>query len=152
MCTEDLADEFGKAIFLVGAPAQSEDEIGRVQGIATTDALEAELRDANIDLAAGAGIVGGITGALARDCYHYDVPAVVLVVHTNPYLPDPAAARAVIETALEPLVEFDIDTHVLEEEEAEIQAQLQQIAAQYQQAMEQSDSQGETRPIASMYQ
>ncbi|WP_254839567.1 proteasome assembly chaperone family protein [Natronomonas marina] len=135
----DLAAEFERAIFLAGAPAESEDEIGEVVGVATTDDLEAALADAGITLADGSGVVGGVTGALLADCYHDDVPAAVLIVRSNPYIPDPAAARAVIEEALEPLVEVDIDTQELLEQAEEIQKQKQQIAEQLQQYQQQQD-------------
>jgi uncharacterized protein len=137
----DLAEEFEQAIFLAGTPAESEDEIGEVVGVATTDDLETALVDAGITLADGSGVVGGVTGALLADCYHDDVPAAVLIVRSNPYIPDPAAARAVIEEALEPLVEFDIDTQELLEQAEEIQKQKQQIAEQLKQYQQQQDQQ-----------
>ena len=137
----DLAEEFERAIFLAGAPAESEDEIGEVVGVATTDDLETALTDAGITLADGSGVVGGVTGALLADCYHDDVPAAALIVRSNPYIPDPAAARAVIEEALEPLVEFDIDTQELLEQAEEIQKQKRQIAKQLQQYQQQQDQQ-----------
>ncbi|MEF8885286.1 MAG: PAC2 family protein, partial [Haloarculaceae archaeon] len=104
----DLAAEFDRAVFLAGAPAESEDEVGDVVGVATTDDLETALTDVGIDLADGPGAIGGVTGALLTNCYRGDVPAAALVVRSNPYIPDPGAARAVIENALEPLVDFDI--------------------------------------------
>jgi len=145
----DLAEEFEQAIFLAGAPAESEDEIGEVVGIATTDDLETALADAGITLADGSGVVGGVTGALLADCHHNDVPAAVLVVRSNPYIPDPAAARSVIEEALEPLVAFDIDTQELLEQAEEIQKQKQRIAEQLQQYQQQQDQQP---AISGMYQ
>ena len=137
----DLAEEFEQAIFLAGTPAESEDEIGEVVGVATTDDLETALVDAGLTLADGSGVVGGVTGALLADCYHDDVPAAVLIVRSNPYIPDPAAARAVIEEALEPLVEFDIDTQELLEQAEEIQKQKQQIAEQLKEYQQQQDQQ-----------
>lgn len=137
----DLAEEFEQAIFLAGTPAESEDEIGEVVGVATTDDLETALVDAGITLADGSGVVGGVTGALLADCYQDDVPAAVLIVRSNPYIPDPAAARAVIEEALEPLVEFDIDTQELLEQAEEIQKQKQQVAEQLKQYQQQQDQQ-----------
>jgi uncharacterized protein len=129
----DLAAEFESVIFLAGAPAETEQQIGEVVGVATTYQLERDLADANIDVADGPGVIGGVTGALLSGCYHEDVPAAVLIVRSNPYIPDPAAARAVIENALEPLVAFDIDTTELKEQAEEIQEQKQQIATQLQQ-------------------
>jgi uncharacterized protein len=145
---EDVAEEFDRAVFLAGAPAETEAEIGEVVGVATTDRLETALVDAGIDLADGSGVVGGVTGALLSDCYQRDVPAAVLVVRSNPYIPDPGAARAVIEDALEPLVEFDIDTTELLEQAEEIQRQKQQVAEQLQQYQQQQEQQ----PRMGMYQ
>ena len=149
---EELANEFDRAIFLAGAPAQSEEDIGTVKAITTSEELEADILNAGIELAEGTGLVGGITGALANDCYHNDVSAAVLIVHADPYLPDPGAARSVIKDALEPLVDFDIDTSELEEQSNQIQQQMQQISEQYQQMVEQThQSQSET-PQLGMYQ
>lgn len=144
----DVAEEFEQAVFLAGAPAETEDEIGEVVGVATTDRLENALTDAGISLAEGSGVIGGVTGALLADCYHEDVPAAVLIVRSNPYIPDPGAARSVIEHALEPLVDFDIDTRELLEQAEEIQQQKQQIAQQLQEYQQQQEQQ----PQVGMYQ
>jgi uncharacterized protein len=147
----DLADEFDNAVFLAGAPARSEGQIGEVVGVASTDDLETALTDAGISLADGSGVIGGVTGALLADCYQEDIPASVLIVRTNPYIPDPRAARALIEDALEPLVDFDIDTQGLLEQAEEIQQQKRQLAEQLQQYQQhQTDQQRSSTP--GMYQ
>jgi uncharacterized protein len=146
----DLAQEFERAVFLAGAPAESEAQLGEVVGVATTDDLQSELGEADIALAEGSGVIGGVTGALLGNCYHADVPAAVLVVRSNPYIPDPGAARSVIENALEPLVDFDIDTERLREQAEEIQEQKRQIAEQLQQYQQQQQSQ--QQPVTPMYQ
>jgi uncharacterized protein len=139
---EELAEEFSRAVFLAGAPAESEEQIGQVTGVATTEALKNELIEAGISVPDDPGLVGGITGALVQACYHADIPAALLIVRSHPFLPDPEAAKAVIETALEPLVEFDIETTQLEEQADEIRERMQQVAQQYQQmAGEQQDQQ-----------
>jgi uncharacterized protein len=135
----DLAEEFDRAVFLAGAPAETEEQIGEITGIATSDEMEHALTEADIALAEGTGALGGVTGALVADCHHQGVPAAVLVVRSNPYIPDPGAAQAVIENALEPLVEFDIDTQELREQADEIQRQKQQIAEQLQQYQQSTD-------------
>lgn len=147
---EDLAEEFDRAVFLAGAAAESEEQIGEVTGIATTESMRTALEGADIALAEESGAIGGVTGALVNDCYRGGVPAAVLIVRCDPRLPDPYAARAVIEDALEPLVEFDIDTTELQEQAQRIQRQKQQIAEQLQQ-LQQS---GESEPLQSraMYQ
>lgn len=132
----DLAGTFDRAVFLAGAPAESEEEIGDVAGLATTDDLEAALTDAGVPLAEESGVIGGVTGGLLAKCYREDVPATILVVRSNPYIPDPGAARAVIENALEPLVDFDIETATLQEKAQEIQQQKQQLATQLKQVQE----------------
>jgi len=149
---DDLSEEFDDAVFLAGAPARSEDQVGSVIGVATSERFERELTDAGITLAEGTGVVGGVTGALLADCYHADIPAAVLVVRTNPYIPDPRAAHAVIENALEPLVAFDIDTQELLEQAEEIQRQKQQLAEQLQQYQQQAGEQQRQPSMPGMYQ
>jgi uncharacterized protein len=143
----DLVESFGRGVFLAGVPARDEDDHGTVSAIATTDALEADLRAADIELAEGAGIVGGVTGALAQACYHAEVPAAILIVQANPYFPDPVAAKALIEEALEPLVEFEIETAELEEQAAEIREGKQQIAQQLKQQQEEGAAQPQGRSM-----
>ncbi len=146
----ELAETFERAIFLAGAPAESEDQLGEVRGIATTPELVEELEDVGVEIPDEHGVVGGITGAIVRECYRADVPATLLIVRAHPQLPDPGAARAVIETALEPMVDFDIDTTPLEEQAEDIRRQMQQVARQYQQVTE-DESPPEARTM-SMYQ
>lgn len=146
----DLAEAFDRAVFLAGAPADAEADIGSVTGVATTKELKADLIDADIELAEESGAIGGITGGLVADSYHNNVPAAVLIVRCDPRLPDPKAARAVIEQALEPMVDFDIDTSGLKEQAQQIQRQKQQIAEQLQQM--QQRQQGEPAQTGAMYQ
>lgn len=133
---DNLANNFGRAIFLAGAPAESEKQLGTVKGVATTDELREELRAADVTVAEEHGVVGGVTGALMRACYQGDVPAILLIVRAHPQIPDPGAAHSVIENAIEPLVDFEIDTTSLEEKAEDIQQQMQQIAQQYAQMQE----------------
>jgi uncharacterized protein len=142
---QDLAAEFDRAIFLAGAQADEEEALGDVVGVATTEGLREELRAADIAVAEDPGVVGGVTGALMEACYHEEIPAVVLIVKAHPYLPDPTAARSVIEGALEPLVEFDIDTTELKDQAEEIQRRMNQIAEQYEQMAQEQQPQ-ETKP------
>ena len=148
---DDLAPAFERAIFLAGAPANSEEQVGEVIGVATTEPLLAELHTAGVPVAEDLGAVGGITGSMVRECYHADVPAALLVVRSHPFLPDPTAAKSVIENALEPLVEFDIDTTALDEQADEIQQRMQQIAEQYQGMVDQETGQSESSTVG-MYQ
>ncbi|MFB6137778.1 MAG: proteasome assembly chaperone family protein [Halobacteriaceae archaeon] len=136
----DLCESFDRAVFVAGAPAESEEERGEVTGVATTDAVRGDLRDADVQIAEGPGAVGGVTGALASACDSADVPAALLLVRADPRLPDPAAARSVVEDALEPLVEFAVDTGALEERAERIQAEKEQLAEQLQQLQDGGDT------------
>lgn len=148
---QDLAHEFEQAIFLVGAPAPSEDELGAVSGVATTQTQRKRLEEADVPLASQTGTIGGVTGALLQACHRSNVPAVALVVRCRPKIPDPGAARSVIENGLERLVDFDLDTSELQEREEEIQRQMQQVAEQYQQARQQAAGGPPTEAPESIY-
>lgn len=141
----EVATQYERTIFIAGAPAESEEQIGEVEGVATTEAERAGLRDAGVPAAEAHGVVGGITGALVRECYQLDIPATLLIARAHPQLPDPGAAKSVIETALEPIVEFDIDTTELEEQATEIRNQMDQIARQYEQAAGEQDTEPQLR-------
>lgn len=146
----DLAEDYERAIVLAGIPAQTEEEVGEVTGIVTCEETEAELREIGIPLDSNVGFLGGASGAIVNDCYHANVPTTALLVKAHPFLPDPEAARAVIEKALEPLVEFDIDTQGLQEQADDIREQMEQIVQHYEQLQE-----GDGQPLAedsSMYQ
>jgi len=147
-----LAPKFDRAVFLAGAPAQSEQQVGEVTAVATTEAVRDDIQAAGVQLAEETGLVGGVTGALVKECYHADVPAGVLIVRAHPFLPDPGAAQTLIEEALEPLVEFDIDTTELREQADEIQEQMQQIAQQYQQMAQEQQPQEPQQAAPGMYQ
>lgn len=125
----DLADEISGGVFLAASPAESEDQHGEVIGVATDDSVAADLEDAGITLAEGDGLVGGITGALVDECYQRAVPAALILVRADPHLPDPAAAKIVIDRAIEPLIGVEVATDELTEKANQIQKRKEQIAA-----------------------
>lgn len=145
----DLATDFDRAIVLAGVPAQSEEQVGEVTGLVTSEDAANELRDIDVPLDTNVGFLGGASGAVLNECYHANIPTIALIVKAHPYLPDPEAARAVIKEALEPLVNFDINTQALEEKADEIRTQMEQIANHYEQLMESYE--GRT-PEDSMFQ
>lgn len=149
---EELATEFDQAIFIAGAPAESEAQLGTVSGVATTDSVKADLLEAGVPIADDLGLVGGVTGALVKQCYHADVPAALLIVNAHPFLPDPDAAKSVIETALEPLVDFDVDTTKLTKQAEEIRRRMEQVAEQYQQMIAEGDDVPQRTAASGMYQ
>lgn len=132
----DLAEDFERAIVLAAVPAQTEEEVGEVTGIVTSEKAETELQEIGIPLDPNVGFLGGASGAVVNDCYHANVPTIALIVKAHPYLPDPEAARAIIEKALEPLVDFDIDTQGLREQAEDIRERMDQIVQHYEQLQE----------------
>jgi len=147
---DEYAAACRRAVFLAAAPAQSEEQRGNVTGLGTNEAMKEELVEAGIEIAPDAGVVGGVTGSLVNACYQADVPAMLLLVRADPSVPDPRAAKAVIEQALEPLVEFELETAPLEEEAERIQERKAQIAEQLQ-AAQQAESPASMQARA-MYQ
>ncbi|ELZ08910.1 hypothetical protein C479_12319 [Halovivax asiaticus JCM 14624] len=152
----DIAENIGRAIFIAAAPASSEEELGTVTAIATSEGVRDDLEAADIPIADERGVVGGVTGSLVRQCYQADVPAALLVVRAHPQLPDPRAAKSVVENALQPLVDFEVDTSPLDEQAEEIQQRMQQVASQFQQAQQAAGEGGEESSFRSkgsgMYQ
>jgi uncharacterized protein len=148
----EFADAFERAIFITGVPAESESRIGDIAGVATTEEMRADLEAAGIERADDPGLIAGITGAIVKECYHADIPAIVIVVRAHPFLPDPGAAQRVIEDAIEPLVDFDIDTTELREQADEIQRQMQQLAEQYEQMLRDHQGQQPQQSHPGMYQ
>ncbi|MFC4551320.1 MULTISPECIES: proteasome assembly chaperone family protein [Halorussus] len=145
----DLAADFERAIVLAGVPAQNEEAVGEVTAVVTSEEMASEVEAIGVPLESGVGFIGGTSGAVVNDCYHANVPTIALVVKAHPFLPDPNAARALIEKALEPLVEFDIDTRELEEEAEAIRNEMEQVARYFEQL--QSDPDHSTAE-SSMYQ
>lgn len=150
---EDLAEDLERVIVIVGTQAHSEEDQDSVNGMATTEALHDELRKAGIEVDQGEGLVGGPGGALLAACYRENVPGIGLVVETHPQLPDPGAARALIEEALEPLVDFDLDTSELKERDEEIKRQLERLARHYRETTGEGEGGSDSsEPSVSMYQ
>lgn len=127
---QDLARKIDEGIFLAAAPARSAEEHGTILGVATTEAMRDRLVEAGVELAEGTGLVGGITGAIVDECHQQEVPAALVLVRADPHVPDPEAAQLVIDRALRPMVDFDIDTASLLEQAKQIQQRKAQLLQQ----------------------
>ncbi|SHH25743.1 proteasome assembly chaperone family protein [Halobaculum gomorrense] len=77
-----------------------------------------------------AGLVSGPTGALLAHALETDLAAVGLIAAVDPQFPDPAAARVVLEGAVEPISGIDVDVETLDEQAERIQQAKAQLAAQ----------------------
>ena len=127
----DLAADYSRAIVLAGVPAATEEQVGEVSGVVTDESAADELADAGVELESTVGFIGGASGAILNECYHANVPTIALIVKAHPFLPDPKAAQAVIEKALEPIIDFDIDTRALQEKADEIRRQMELVSQHY---------------------
>lgn len=130
-----LADSLSRAIFLVEVPTISSIEDAVVSAVGSTAELRSSFTNAEIDIEHEAGLIVGPTGALASAFFHAGIPTAILLVKTDtdPFVPDPIGAKVLIEEALEPLVEFSIDTAPLEEQAEMIRADMQNTAYQFKQ-------------------
>ncbi|MFC7096159.1 proteasome assembly chaperone family protein [Halobaculum marinum] len=93
------------------------------EGAALLDGIDVPVPEA-------AGLISGPTGALLAHAMASDLPAVGIVVDVDPRFPDPAAARVVLESVVEPLTGVDVDVDALEAQAERIRRAKEQLAVQ----------------------
>ncbi|ACV48934.1 MULTISPECIES: proteasome assembly chaperone family protein [Halomicrobium] len=133
-----LADNDVTPIYLSGMPAKREGTAS-MYGVGTGDG-KALLSAADIGAPTIDGAVTGPTGALLYAAQRQGLDSVGLVVDADKQFPDPAAARVVLEDGVQPLAGIDIDTEALVEHAEEISEAKADLAAQMQQANDESTS------------
>ena len=119
-----------------------------VFGVATADA-SGILDDHEVGHPPERGVIGGPTGALLNRAGARGLDAIGLVVQSDPKFPDPAAARQLIESGINPIADVDIGTNDLVDRADEIQEQKEKLAQRMQEAGEEESSQA--KPLR-MYQ
>ena len=126
-------------IYVSGLPRQRDDQADEpaLYGVGTGEGTT-RVADADIDTPREAGIVSGPTGALLSHAVDHGTTAVSVVVESDPQFPDPDAAKAVIERAIEPIADLEIDTGDLTDKAAEIEQARTQLLKRMQQANEES--------------
>ncbi|WP_018258165.1 proteasome assembly chaperone family protein [Halomicrobium katesii] len=133
-----LADNDTTPIYLSGMPTEREGTAS-MYGVGTGDGT-ALLSEADIGAPTIDGAVTGPTGALLHAAQRQGLDSVGLVVEADKQFPDPAAARVVLRDGVQPLAGIDIDTQVLVEHAEEISEAKADLAAQMQQANDESTS------------
>ncbi|NLV11147.1 proteasome assembly chaperone family protein [Halomicrobium sp. HM KBTZ05] len=133
-----LADNDVTPIYLSGMPAKREGTAS-MYGVGTGDG-KTLLSGADIGAPTIDGAVTGPTGALLHVAQRQGLDSVGLVVEADKQFPDPAAARVVLQDGVQPLAGIDIDTEVLVEHAEEISEAKADLAAQMQQANDESTS------------
>ncbi|TQQ78976.1 proteasome assembly chaperone family protein [Halonotius roseus] len=124
-------------IYISGLPRQTEAEQPALYGVGAGEGT-GRLVDAGIDTPDEMGIVSGPTGALLAHAVDHETTAVGVVVESDPQFPDPDAAKAVIERAIEPIAGIEVDTGDLTDKAAEIEQAREQLLKRMQQASEES--------------
>ncbi|MFB6271038.1 MAG: proteasome assembly chaperone family protein [Halobacterium sp.] len=134
-------------LYLSGLPTEDRDPstLPDVFGIATGDATATHLDDLDIPTPPERGLIGGPTGALINHASNNGIDAAGLVVESDPQFPDPAAAKRLIEQAIEPIADIDVPTDELVERAEEIREQKKRLAQAMQEAEEGESTQA--RPM-----
>lgn len=145
--TEWLTTRDATPLYLSGLPVEDHDPstLPDVFGIATSDTIAGRLDDNDIDSPPERGLIGGPTGALINYASANDIDAAGLVVESDPQFPDPAAAKRLIDTAIEPLADIDVPTDDLVDHAEEIRDQKEQLAKAMQEAGDEESTQA--RPM-----
>jgi len=136
--TSWLADNDVTPIYLSGMPAKREGTAA-MYGVATGSAGSL-LDEADIGAPTGDGAVTGPTGALLHAAGEQELSSVGLVVEADKQFPDPAASQVLLRDGVDPLTGLDVDTEALIEQAEEISEAKADLAAQMQQAEEESTS------------
>ena len=141
--TDFLSDNDATPIYMSGLAHQKEpDQIPSLYGVAT-GAAAARLDEQEIDFPDERGAVSGPTGALLHEASARNLDAVALVVQSDPKVPDPEAARILIEHGIAPLADIDVDTDDLVERAEEVSEQKEQLAQRMQEADPDESSQAQ---------
>lgn len=131
-------------LFLSGLPTEdlSVDEVPEVYGVATEDGGQ-RLDEVAIDMPPERGMIGGPTGALLSTADSRGLAGAGLVVQSDPQFPDPAASRALLVNAIEPLANVSVETDTLVEQSEQIRESKERLARRMQQAEEAESSQAQ---------
>lgn len=154
--SRDTASDFARAltewieemdafpIFLSGLGQEDHEpgEVPSVFGVGTGSGATL-LEENEVDTPTERGVIGGPTGALLNRSAAADLDSCGLVVESDPQFPDPAAARQLIVSGIEPLADVSIDTEDLVERAEEIREQKEKLAKRMQQAGEEESSQAQ---------
>ncbi|MDY6774108.1 MAG: PAC2 family protein [Candidatus Nanohaloarchaea archaeon] len=118
-------------LMLSGLPSKDEGD-KKLYGVEVGE--EEMLDEADIGVPDQTGLVGGPTGAMLHELEKRGMDGACLVVQTHPQFPDPIAAKRLVDGGVEKLVDFDVDTEVLEERAEKIKEQKEKLAQMLQNA------------------
>jgi len=146
-CVADWFDEMDLLPVYLSGLARQVEQKPALYGVASGGASD-RLVEAGIDTPAGMGLISGPTGALLAHALEHGTSAIGLIVESNPQLPDPVAARTVIEEGIEPIAGISVPTEELSTRAKEIEKARAQLIQRMQQA---TDDSSRAEPLR-MYQ
>lgn len=117
--------EDGQMVLISGVPTEGEER--HLYGIATDGLGTERLEQAGIQAPEGTGIVTGATGAILDECLLQGVPAIGLITESDIEFPDPSAALILIKRGLNPILDLDIKTEILQEQAEFIREQKKRL-------------------------
>ncbi|QCC52141.1 proteasome assembly chaperone family protein [Halapricum salinum] len=129
-------------LFVTGTQRRDQ-ETTDVFGIATGDA-GSRLDDLGVKTPGERGVVSGPTGALVYQASMNDLDSLGFIVEASPQFPDPAAAKALLERAVEPVADIEVDTDALIERAQEISEAKEKLAKRMQEA---GDERSQAQPV-----
>ena len=123
-------------LYLSGLP-EEKSGVPELYGIATGGA-ESTLDGVDVDPPRESGLISGPTGALLARAGVTGLDAVGLIVQTQAKFPDPESARVILEKAVAPIADVEVNTDSLVEQTDEIQAAREELARQLEDAGDES--------------
>ena len=141
-----LDDQNALPLYVTGTQRSGE-QTTDIVGLATAGADES-LNALDVSMPDERGVVSGPTGALVYHAERAGLDALGFVVEASPQFPDPAAARALLDTVVEPVADVEIETETLVEKAQEISEAKERLAKRMQQA---EDESSQAQPVG-MYQ
>ena len=146
--TNWIVDQNAMPIYLSGLPTERDESRPELYGIATGDAGET-LAAHDVPIPPEDGLVTGPTGALLNRAAQVGHDSIGLVIQCDPQFPDPEAASVLIDDAIAPLTDLEVDVQDLLERAEEIREQRERLAQQMQQVGQ--DESTQAQPLR-MYQ
>ncbi len=141
-CLTGWIDDYdATSLFLSGLPAEREGTPA-LFGVATGDGA-ALLEAHDIDVPPEDGVVSGPTGALLNRATQSGTDSLGLVVECNPQFPDPEAASVLLERAIGPVADVNVDVSKLIDRATEIQEQRSAFAERMQEVGEVESTQAQ---------
>ncbi|QSG09245.1 Archaeal enzyme of ATP-grasp superfamily [Halapricum desulfuricans] len=146
-CVTGWLDDRNAFPLYVSGMQRSDEQTTDIFGLAVAGAGE-QLEGLDVSTPDERGVVSGPTGALVYHAERAGLDALGFVVEASPQFPDPAAARALLDTVVEPVADVEIETETLVEKAQEISEAKERLAQRMQQA---EDESSQAQPVG-MYQ